>query len=387
MKATWAIPKRAIPLISAVGLLLATLAPGLLTATVSAGTVTSRSIQMSSATTSATAVVYTLNFTPVTTGAGAVILDFCSNSPIYGNSCTAPTGFSATGVTTTTGSTTVSTLAANTIKIVPTSSYTTSAVSVNLTGITNPSTAGQFYARIVTFDTSAHAGSYTATGANTGKSDDGGVALSAVQNIAVTASVQESLAFCVSGSDTSVAGQANCGGTMTAPQLKLGTAIGTTNVIDSSAVYTGTAYTQISTNAASGATVYMKSDATSCGGMLRTGAPGACNIGPATADITAGQALFGVKTGLATATSTSGAAAPSGTYQATNSYSNTSYLMNYTAGNSAGVTGPYGDAILNTATGPVNNKNMPLIFGVSASPSTPAGNYYANISLIATATF
>lgn len=52
-----------------------------------------------------------------------------------------------------------------------------------------------------------------------------------------------------------------------------------------------------------------------------------------------------------------------------------------------GVTSPFGDRFLETAEAPANNKNMALTFGVAASNNTPAGNYSADLSLIAVGTF
>ena len=101
---------------------------------------------------------------------------------------------------------------------------------------------------------------------------------------------------------------------------------------------------------------------------------------PATTDVTAGNALFGVKTGAAVADTGNGSLAIGA------NYSSSAYKMNYVSGDTTGVTGVYGDEIYSTP-GYANSLNMPLTFGASVSPKTPAGTYSADLSLIATGTF
>src|SRR5690606_34178331 len=80
-----------------------------LPAMASAAQITTRSIALSSSSKAATNVTYEVTFTPAA-NAGAFVVDFCSDSPVMGATCTAPGGFSATsadsasaGVTDTTG--------------------------------------------------------------------------------------------------------------------------------------------------------------------------------------------------------------------------------------------------------------------------------------------
>ena len=61
--------------------------------------------------------------------------------------------------------------------------------------------------------------------------------------------------------------------------------------------------------------------------------------------------------------------------------------MNAATDNSTGVTSTYGSPFLNTAGAKANNMNMQLTFGASTNASVPAGNYSADLSLIATGTF
>lgn len=366
-------------------MVLATVIPAL----VSAAQVTERSIELSSSAAAATGVSYKVNFKPAA-DAGAFVVDFCSNTPLYGEDCTAPTGFNVgTPTSATSGFTTVAKLGANDNKLRVTGAMTAgNAVSVDIAGITNPSATGPLYARIVTFNNATNADLYVSNpvepAVNTGMVDNGSVALSIVNSIGVSGAVLETMTFCVSGATITDSCNSATSGVMTPPTLKLGKAFGDVIAMDSSQVFEGSIYTQISTNAASGAVISLKSNAVNCGGLLRAGAPSACDIGPAgTADtITAGEALFGVKTG-ATSTDADGTirAFNTGNYDATN------FRMNYVAGNTSGVTGPYGDPILDTASLPANNKNMQLTFGASVANNTPAGLYSADLNLIATGKF
>jgi hypothetical protein len=349
-----------------------------MSALVSADQVTQRSIELSSSSVSATNVTYTVKFTAVH-AAGAFVVDFCSDSPVLGQTCTAPTGFNATAAASTTSGFTDVTGATSKVTVAGTINASDN-VSVAVTGVTNPSTAGPLYARIVTYDTKAHALLYTSTGAGTDTNvqDNGGVAISITPTIGVSGSVLESMTFCVSGAAITD----NCV-TTTPPTLKLGETVGSSLALDAAHVSTGNIYTQISTNASSGAVVNLKSSATNCGGLINSSKPSGCYILPAlTGGITAGQAKFGVKT--ATATNLNGSS--NGTLQPVtgSGYSNSAYALNYVAGNATGVTSTYGDPFLDTNSVPANGQNMQLTFGASVSNSTPAGSYSTDLSLIAT---
>lgn len=361
---------------AAVALLLTFVVPAI----ASAAALTERSIALSSSSVSATDVTYQVNFTSVG-AAGAFVVDFCSNTSVVGAACTAPGGsFSVSSASSTTsGFTSVAALSANTVRVTGTIGAA-APISVAIAGIDNPSSAGPLYARIVTYDTATHANAYASTVLGTGHIDDGGAAISITNTIGVSGAVLESMTFCVSGAAIS----ADCAG-VTSPVITLGETVGSTTALVPTAVSTGTINTQISTNAQSGAVVSLKSDALNCGGLKRAGSTSACDITPALlTGITAGQAKFGVKT--ATSTDTTGAL---GTYQPVSGsgYNASTYALNYVSGNATGVTSTYGDPFLDTASAPVNNKNMALTFGASISNSTPAGLYSANLSLIASGKF
>ena len=358
----------------------AVIVPGL----VAAAQVSARSIELSSSSASAQNVSYEVKFTvpSSSSSAGAFGIIFCSNSPDTDTACSAPAGMVTTGATSTTsGFTTVTTPNANNVVVAGTIAASAN-IDVTIDGITNPNTAGPLYARIGTYANASDATTDVAlTGANA--VDKGGVAVSITPTIGVSAAVLESLTFCVA-SQVITQDCANAADSGHAPVLQLGETVGSTKALSSTAVSTGTLYTQISTNAATGAVVNLKS-ATDCGGLKRVGAT-VCDIAPAlVAGISPGDALFGVKTG--TATSTAGDTKANGTIRPVGAYNPTTYAFNYLANNSTGVTSPIGDPFLDTNNAPVNNKNMDFTFGASISNNTPAGNYSTNLSLIATGKF
>lgn len=363
-------------------LLLATIVPALMPAFAGAAQATGRSITLSSSSKAATGVTYTVNFTAVG-AAGAFVVDFCSDSPVIGETCTPPSGFSASSAaSTTTGFTDVT---GSTSQVVVAGTIGASAsVSVALTGITNPSAAGPLYARIVTYDTKAHAQAYTSTNLGTGNVDQGGVAVSITDTVGVSGAVLESMTFCAASQPIS----ANCGNASSnLPVLKLGETVGATVALDSTHLSTGDIYTQISTNASDGAVVSLKSGV-ACGGLKRVEATG-CDIVPAgTGGFSAGTAKFGVKA-IADTTQDTTVSATGATFRIypSSGYDGSNYNLNWVSGNATGVASAYGDPILDTSGAPTNNRNMKLTFGASVSNNTPAGNYAADLSLIATGTF
>lgn len=393
--------RRMVSVATAIALMFTTAIPAL----VSADQITQRSIELSSATKSATNVTYNLKFTPVAS-AGATALQFCSNSPLIGSSCTIPTGMSVASAANA-GSTSVSkpTVAATQGPVVVVEKpITATATTMTITGINNPSAAGSLYVRVVTYDTKANAeADYTATGsggdndgiggsgtAAANAVDNGSIALSITDNIGVSAAVLETLTFCVAGAAITTAG---CGGTLTAPTLTLGETSGSVKALSSQFLSTGDIYSQISTNAVGGAVVNLKSSVT-CGGLQRFGAT-VCDIAPAgpANTFTAGEAKFGVK--VAPDTVTDGALSATGSYKIAtgSSYDATAYRLNWVNGNATGVGSVYGDPILdtldvdNTTPTQPSNKNMKLTFGASISNNTPAGLYKNDFSMIATGKF
>ena len=362
----------------AIALLLAMILPTL----VSADQITDRSVELSSASAQAELVTYQVSFTPPQAGE-AFVVDFCSESPLVGSTCTPPLGFSATGATSSTlNFTDVNVLDANTLVVTRATPWTAGVpIEVELDGITNPDDAGTIYARILTYTDDLVADAYTSTvpGSYT---DDGGVAIAITDTTSVSGAVLEALQFCVSGQSIT-ANCANAAGL--APVLRLGEDVGGCVVaLQPGTISEGNIYTQISTNAASGAVVSLKSGNT-CGGLKRVGET-VCDIAPAATAVTGTSATFGMR--ILADTDPTGVT-PSGTFQIAggSGYNTTEFLFNYAGDNTTGVTSTYGDQILNTNSLPVYNKNMRLNFGASASVNTPAGNYATDLSLIATGTF
>ena len=362
-------------------LVVATLGQALLPALASADGVTSRSVALSSATANATGVTYKVSFTAAQ-AVDAYIVEFCNDSPVIGQTCTAPTSFDATSAALGTDGTTATAVTGSTNKLVVTNTIAAAgSVTDSFTGIHNPSTTDPLYARIITYDTAAHASAATSD-TDTGSKDSGSVAIAITNNVSVSGAVQESMQLCASAAVMTD----NCTGA-TAPSLKLANANG---ALDST-LLTVPLYTQISTNASSGAVVSLKSDAAACGGLHRVGDAydtSHCYIKPSSTDVTADSGLFGLKL---SANDTSDAT--KGTFQKhTGSvYDTSTYKMGFDSANptspTSGVTSVYGDQVLDTNGAPANSRNMTMTFGASATNMTPAGTYQANLSLIATGTF
>jgi len=174
-------------------------------------------------------VTYEVDFDIATTQSIAgMVVDFCVNSPIVGESCTAPTGFNVNEGTLAyaasagmTGFSVNAATDANTLVLTGAGWSATAGNSATFTlgtaavsdGFTNPTDTdnvtggnqvGTFYARIVTFTTAAGATTYSSATVNANNPgaeppvvDAGGIALSTAQQINVTSKVQEKLDFCV----------------------------------------------------------------------------------------------------------------------------------------------------------------------------------------------
>lgn len=362
-------------------LVVATLGQAVLPALASADAVTSRSVALSSATSNATGVTYKVSFT-ATTGVDAYIVEFCNDSPVFKETCTGPSGFSATSAALGADGTTATAVTGSANKLVVTNTIAAAgSVTDSFTGIHNPTAAGTMYARIITFDTAANASAAVADD-STGYQDYGSVAIAINDDVSVTGSVQESMQLCASAALMT----ASCTGA-TPPSLKLADgngALGTT-------LLTVPLYTQISTNAASGAVVSLKSDAAACGGLHRIGdAYDAthCYIKPSDTTVGNNSGLFGL---MLSANDTSDAT--KGTFQKHSSsiYDTTNYKMDFDSDHPTapehGVTSVYGDQVLDTAGAPADSRNMTMTFGASSNSMTPAGTYQAKLSLIATGTF
>lgn len=409
---------------------------------VSADQFANRSIQMSDSAASGTSitggvgsgvnVTYRVSI-DVTHAAASLVIDFCNGAtgPIINDTCTAPTGMTAatgfaavTGDVTPAGSAWTMTSSAGQVKLAndgnSANDIAASSTQIfDITGITNPSSTGTFYARIYTFTNNSW-GSYSSpTAVNLGaNSDYGGVALSITSVITITARVQESLTFCVTSADpTTWTTTHDCGDTVVGsnlPAVTLGHTVGgSTLVLEPSQVDRATIYSQLSTNATHGALITLRSNPggntttnATCGG-LSSDAGTTCAIPPVgatAAAIAAGTAAFGLFVSDSYLDAASPAATGTITPHAT--YHNASHddeitpdlwygMDNSTAtavnGNvantySGSVSGTFGSELAHT-TGPTYRVENNYVFAATASLTTPAGIYTANMSMTATGTF
>jgi hypothetical protein len=348
------------------------LVPGVSSKTFAYGEVTSRSIEIGSSQINETAVSYQVQFT-TTSSIQSVAIDFCAQSPLYQDTCSAVPGFSASSAGFTAGTgTTGWGITATAGHVDVHGAPATGTVSFTLTNITNPSGTGAFYARI--YDYTANPDDYTSPSSPGTVADFGGIALSTANVVNVTARVQEELSFCVSGAAFTGNG---CAG-MTAPNLTIGHG-SPTLILDSTAVDTTPAYTQTSTNAQAGVAIRMK-NSNSCAGLSADGGA-TCSIPPAGASpttFTAGTADYGMD--IATSTGGLGTVAPTAPYSTAGQYA----MDNTSAPNNVSTT--YGSQIA-SCSGAVSNTDNTLTFAATASNTTPAGIYTAGMTLIATGTF
>lgn len=357
----------------------ATLSQAFMPAFVSAAQIADRSVSLDSAATSATNVTYTISFDSVG-AAGAYVVEFCNDTPLIGEACTAPTGMNA--ATAASATATAVTGAANKLTVTKTIGAAAT-ITDTFTNISNPTVDGTVYARIVTYNNATNAGNYDDENLGTGNIDQGSAAFAITDSIGVSGDVLESLEFCVSG--TAIANCADVAATT--PTLTIGETTGSVKALASNAFSTGTVYTRLSTNASGGAVVNLKSGAISCGGLVLT-SNGACNILPlttATAAATVGADT--TKTGFGVKLSGNVTDAVNGELRMLGSYEATNYYMNYVAGNATGVTSVYGDSVFDTNGTQTNDLSMDLTFGATIANNTPAGRYSADLSLIATGTF
>lgn len=397
---------------------------------------------------SGTSVTYQVAFTK-TSNFDGLIIDFCANTPIIGDNCNATSGsmsltsFSAASAAIgsapndtgqVSGWTSVTATQYRITLAKGSGSQATSASQVfTLTGITNPSTRGSFYARIYTY-TAANLSSYTSPTSIGTDLDYGGIALAINQIITITARVQETLSFCVTGLNPSLWTTKDCSdanATATAPALVLGHGTPTAT-LDASQDDSGTVFSQLSTNATNGAAIAMRNNnnANACtnGGLtadfgLTCAIPGvgatAALINPGTAAFglyvwnsenadgssvgtitaqapyhTAGHTTFTTTAAAALATFTAAASASLGTNNSGDIFpdaTNVFYGMDASTATGSGtpyanVLTTFGDVVA-TCTAPVYKLNNAYTFTATASLTTPAGIYATNIDLIATGTF
>lgn len=388
---------------------------------------------------SGTNVTYLVSF-DITNAASSMVIDFCTQNPILSDTCTAPSGMTApTAVAPISGSLsppgpsgtgpfgpvnptdwTLTTPVANRVKLADTSgTHPMSAASTQafeLTGITNPDTVGTFYARMYTYSDNSFGSTTTAYVSPTSLGDYnnyGGSALSTINNIKITARVQEKLTFCVTRDDPLgvdiINGTAITSGlwgvcndtdvTTYPPDLTLGQGTPTAT-LDPSRIDPGAIYSQLDTNATHGAVIKLRNSNGTCGGLSVDGGT-TCAIGPfnnsgtfPAAAWTINNAGFGLFVYNGVNNTNVSNPGPSGTITADATYNDGNgshtdvqnyFNMDNTTAND-NVHSAYGSTLAAT-TGPTYGITNKYVFAASSSVTTPAGLYTANLAMIVTGTF
>lgn len=433
--------KRSTALLQVGALLLASLLPAiLLSGTAHGAQLTSRYVDLSSVQSSGgdssegsgrdgadaagQDVTYTVGFTTATLNdVEAVVIDFCSNSPITGLACTAPTGFDVNEGTlalanqTGTGGNDFSIDAAtdaNTLVLSRTALNIAASTAVEFDlgttaagdGITNPTLIsgnpyGTFYARILVYDTLATAQAY-ASATPGAFIDDGGIAMAIANELTITARVQEVLQFCVGTTDAATTNDCN---DISGTSIDLGVVDSTTPTISA----TDAALAMIRTNASNGASVYYKTelDAASSSGQLQiagqtcsgTSQADACfnsavgsgtTAAPVGQDITNAAEAFGMTltgvdtsnggqtTNLARDAAYDGDGSTSGGCTAADAGTNESCWAWASSGDF--------DRIA-TSSNVLDDEMLQIAFAAVAAPTTPTGLYTTTANFVATSTF
>jgi len=137
---------------------------------------------------------YNLSFSLVTAGPlGSIRIQFCSNDPLPDTACTAPAGLdvAAAALATQTGATGFSISPATTVNELiltrPVANAAALPVSYHFTGVTNPSSAGSYYVRLLTYATDDASGA---------ASDYGGIAFAIANDVNINVTVPPYLIFC-----------------------------------------------------------------------------------------------------------------------------------------------------------------------------------------------
>ncbi|HUD07242.1 MAG TPA: hypothetical protein VMR34_05125 [Candidatus Saccharimonadales bacterium] len=396
--------------------------------------VTYRTIGISTSLEGNTTTTYSVSFRPATPAdpVDGIVIDFCSNDPIIGDTCSnssgnvpnmgaSPTVSVPGGITHTTDAWVPATSGTNDSTLTLTNSYVggpggqtetggTTPITFTISNVTNPTTIGTFYGRIYTFDTAGHANSYSATGANTGLIDAGGVAMAIVQVITVQSKVQEQLFFCMYISSTAGMDSSDsyeCGGGVSGSEVCLGsgeavtaglTTCGTqkdtlstaNNYVDNSTKF------DLTSNAVHGVTMWVYGTPLETSGSTCTSSTTGCiesSVNSGTGS-TAGTA-YTVSTYAVTqfgfcANQDGGSGftliAP---YNGCSTYTTTTEGSNGDGGatfgfdvsnSSTGVS-----EVLSTSTGNANGGQ--IAFAANISPTTPAGIYTTGLTFIANATY
>jgi hypothetical protein len=344
------------------------------------GQVTTRSATLSDSGAGDTAVSYTVKFTAATTtvanGTKSVRFQFCT-SPLYNTTCTLPaglvrgTGISAQTDNGTTLSNAFTAATSGTTDVLLSNATGDTFTSghnyvFGLTGFTNPTAINsEFYVRVITCsDTTCTMGAGT-------NIDAGGYAVSTTQVLSVSATVQESLVFCVGTTNTN-----NCGSMSYTPVTLTPSPMGV------SAPSLGSAYMAASTNAATGyvisynATSFTDTTAdTICTGACATGLQTGAALG------NGGAEQFGFDL---VANTNFGNTGPYGTAPTNSGTATAPYATN----NSIAYNLTNGTNCASYTTGPTPaSQEYDISYGANVAATTKPGSYTATQTFIATSTF
>jgi hypothetical protein len=320
---------------------------------VSAAALTDRKVTLGSSAASAST-THKFDFTiPSTTSLGSIKFLYCTTAS---GSCTTPTGLTTTSATVTAQSGNSGFTIVNTTNGAPYLTRTASAASAvassyTLASVTNPSTTNQtFYIRVSTY------ASIDTTG---GVTDEGTVAASTANQITVTASVDETLSFCVyTGANCAAGGASVALGSLTA-----------------SSTGSGTSKMDVATNGSGGYTVIYNGTTLTGPSSTTIPAMGTQSSNGAATTSAQGTSQFGLNL-RANATPSVGA-------DVTGTGSG-AYGTNYgTADNFRHFSG---DSIA-TASGSTNSNTFTVSYIANISGSQAAGSYTTTLTYIATATY
>lgn len=329
-----------------------------------AGILTVRSTTLSNPGVSAGATVtYTLGFKVAATT--TVIQSFEAKAcTTASGACTTPTGFvntaslnQPTGMGSTTGWTAVTTTA-GALRITNATNATNPTAGGStafFTNVTNPSSVGTFFLRYSTFSDAA----WTTT------IDSGTTAASIVNAITVTATVDETLTFCVYNTGGA------CADTSTTP-----VALGTLSIASTK---TGTSKMDAATNASGGLSI------TYYGDTLKTGTGSSiAAIGSTATASNIGTSQFGIN--LAANTTPAVGSAPSGgSVTATSPYDGTGGNANKFAYLVSTATTP--QPIASSSNLPTNSTTLTVSYIANIAGAQAAGSYSTIVTYICAATF
>jgi hypothetical protein len=312
----------------------------------------------------------------------SIAVDFCANSPIVGDSCTAPAApFTVGGspsVTIVGGITGWSSFASlnsgRTLTLTDATGTSltggSTVVEFDITGVTNTSTLGAFYGRILTFPNDSGANSaanYTAGTPGT-YTDQGGIAMSTANQIDITAKVQETLIFCVYTTGSNCAGASGTA-----------VAIGDANGVlaNTSGNYQANSKFSLGSNALNGVKVRMKGDTLKSGANSITAQGTSCTADSSTSTVS----QFGMK--ISSPGANTPATAP---YDCTGSNHSLDISTACGSANDGNITCLYGQEIASTASATDEEESV-LEWNAKAANATPAGIYTATMTFIATGTY